>query len=432
MKRVMILLLYASIMLSIIPAYAFPGYTDDTEETVNGFASAYGWNTENVDAPTWQGTEEPDQEYGRLQGHQKENYEDLIIADEWQAFELGLIDSVSSKHGGSGAQQMIEVALGELGHDNRIDNRYGSVTGMSTDQPWCCSFISWCAKQCGFLESGLYRNTASCRNMSDYLINTNGFQRYMFNEITQFGGSDYSVVPGDIYIFYNPSEGGCSHIALIAEVTNDSFTTVEGLNWKSSAGFRVGYVGQRTFSRTQLGSAVDTMNGWAIHVEYPITFLDDVDIGTLEGRQEATYKFLRQVMGLNDAGAIGIMANIQKESGFNPLSEYHTASEDSYGICQWNNRWHFWDDCINFCQRNDYDYLSLEGQLYYMQEYANGEAERRRAMEAIRSVPNTLEGAKMATDQWCRHCEKPGNMENSIRERQKVAQDFWATYSGLL
>ena len=127
MKRVMILLLCASIMLSIIPAYAFPGYTDDTEETVNGFASAYGWNTENVDAPTWQGTEEPDQEYGRLQGHQKENYEDLIIADEWQAFELGLIDSVSSKHGGSGAQQMIEVALGELGH---VDGAVGLHDGL--------------------------------------------------------------------------------------------------------------------------------------------------------------------------------------------------------------------------------------------------------------------------------------------------------------
>lgn len=411
-------------------AYAFPGYGTDEKAVVAGFADEYGWDIEKINEDKWIGFD--GEEYERPYGHQAEFYEDQIEDMEYQCFQLGIIDSIRSRHryNGDGALKMVAVARGELGHDNRADNRYGSVTGMGIEQPWCCSFISWCASECGFIESGLFANSASCANMSDYLVNTNGFHKYKFDEIEQVGGSGYSVVPGDVFIFSNGSS--CTHIALIAEVTSDSFTTIEGLNWISN-GFRVGRVDMRTFSESSLGSEpFDTRNGWAIHVEYPSMFMEDIDVGSKSGREMATYRFFREIVGLNDAATCGIMGNIESESGFNPLSEYHTSSEDSYGICQWNNRWGFWDECQAFCNANGFDPLSLEGQLYYTQQYATSEYEREVAFARIRALPNTPEGARMAAEEWCRHHEKPGDMANAIRTRQNNADTFWSMYAGMI
>lgn len=464
MKRLLAFSLAVVLLLSIVPAYAFPGYSEDGDETVEGFAEAYGWDTEAINSDKWDGKPDnrlveqrqleeayattPEQleeiarrygdtgkvpvieEYGRSSGHQLEAFMDQLEADELMAYEFGLINSVGSS--GNGAQQMVEVALGELGHDNSVDNRYGSVTGMGINQFWCCSFISYCAKECGFIESGLYAATASCINMSTYMTETNGFQKYYFEEIVQFGGSGYSVVPGDLYFFSTGS--GSSHIALIAESTSDSFTTVEGLNGKNAAGIAVGRVAQRTFSASQLYSTYETMNGWVVHVEYPNTFFsgdfDGVDDGTIEGRKQMTYDFITQVWGLNSAAACGIMANIEAESNFNPLSEAHNQWEDSYGICQWNNHWGLWDQCKSFCSANGYDPRSLIGQLYYMQYYVESDrGDRRNTANLMQSVANTADGAYQVAYSWCIYCEKPGDMYTKANQRGNNAKfNYWPLY----
>ena len=471
MKKLLSFLLTAALLLTCtVPAYAFPGFTESGGETVEGFAEEYGWDTDAINADTWDGKPDstimeqrqleeayattPEQldeiarrygntglspvveQYGRSTGHQKEAFEDQLEADELMAYEFGLISSVGSS--GNGAQKIIEVALGELGHNNATENRYGSATGMGYNAAWCCSFVSWCAKECGFVETGLYAATASCINMSNYMINTNGFQRYYFEEIVQFGGSGYSVVPGDLYFFSTGS--GSSHIALIAEVTQDSFTTIEGLNQGNvpSGQASQGRVAQRTFSASQLYSAYETQNGWVIHVEYPNTYGDlsftDADLSTNEGRRDAIFAFVTQVWGMSPAAACGVLGNLYVEAWDYRTGDYWSPNAigdngNSHGIVQWNNAWGEWDKCVNWCDANGYDCWSLEGQLYYMMYYVDTNNERRQVSEKMRTLPNTQDTAYTIAYEWCIHCEKPADMYNSGAKRGGYAKYmFWPIY----
>ena len=45
------------------------------------------------------------------------------------------------------------------------------------------------------------------------------------------------------------------------------------------------------------------------------------------------YYFLKNEMGMNDAAACGVVANIERESSFRP--DLYGDNGTSYGICQW-------------------------------------------------------------------------------------------------
>lgn len=56
-------------------------------------------------------------------------------------------------------------------------------------------------------------------------------------------------------------------------------------------------------------------NGYIVHVEYPETAFSEIQGGT---NKEKVFSFLTEELGLNNAAACGVMANVQNESGFNP------------------------------------------------------------------------------------------------------------------
>lgn len=146
---------------------------------------------------------------------------------------------------------------------------------------------------------------------------------------------------------------------------------------------------------------------------------------------EATvYKFLVNNMGLNSAGACGVMANIQHESGFNP-----NATEDSgtsYGICQWHDS--RWTSMKNWCNTNGYDWKTLTGQLYYLefelsqnnwQYLYNGKT----IYNYISSVSNNAQGAYDAGYYWCYYFEVPANKETVSVTRGNLAKNtYWKEY----
>lgn len=108
------------------------------------------------------------------------------------------------------------VSKGNIG-----GNKYKSWYGM--DDNWCAMFVSWCADQCGYIESGIMPRTASVAAMKKWYIERNLFQP---------ADSGYEPKPGDIIIFGN----GKSHTGIVIEYDAEKkqLVTIEGNTGKSS------------------------------------------------------------------------------------------------------------------------------------------------------------------------------------------------------
>ena len=139
--------------------------------------------------------------------------------------------------------------------------------------------------------------------------------------------------------------------------------------------------------------------------------------------ETAIYNFLTQVMGMNVAAACGVLANIERESSFNPsdLGDQGT----SYGICQWHNS--RWDRLKEYCNENGYDWTTLIGQLYFLsyelQKFYPS------VYKYLMGVENSAEGAYDAAYYWCYYFEIPANREKAAQTRGENARDrFWGNY----
>lgn len=153
------------------------------------------------------------------------------------------------------------------------------------------------------------------------------------------------------------------------------------------------------------------------------------------------YYFLVYNMGLNSAAACGVLANIRRESCFNP--DCLGDNDTSYGICQWHDTdigVGRFSNLINWCTENGYDYTRLDGQLHFLQyelsqnNYLilyNGKT----IYDALLAVENTADGAYEAGYYWCNTFEVPFSNNPDRREaecdaRGTFARDiYWPAYS---
>ncbi len=145
--------------------------------------------------------------------------------------------------------------------------------------------------------------------------------------------------------------------------------------------------------------------------------------------EENTFYYLVEQMGLCEAAAVGVLANIKAESNFNPnaMGDKVGDTYTSYGICQWhNNRW---NTLKIFCATMEEDWESLEGQLKYLQYEL--EHNYKHVLNALKAVDNTPEGAYKAGYVFCAKFEIPANTEVKADYRGRVARDtFWPKYGG--
>ena len=123
------------------------------------------------------------------------------------------------------------------------------------------------------------------------------------------------------------------------------------------------------------------------------------------------YEYLTREMGCNSATACGIMANIEKESSFNPLSQcMDTNGKISYGICQWNGGRK--TKLENYCGAA---YNTLNGQLRYLKyELETSEASAWRRMQGIE---NTSAGAYEAAGRWAQYFERCAHFYCPVTKR---------------
>ncbi len=137
------------------------------------------------------------------------------------------------------------------------------------------------------------------------------------------------------------------------------------------------------------------------------------------------YEFLMNDMGLNSAAACGVLANIEKESNFNPT--LYGDSGSSFGICQWHNS--RLENLKAFCNKNGYSWKSLEGQLEFLKyELNTNKTDTGKIIDRL-NVPNTAEGAYTAGYNWCYYFERPANKEAKSEGRGNNAKNiYWPTY----
>ncbi len=112
--------------------------------------------------------------------------------------------------------QIVSVALSQLGN---IGGRpYWSWYGFDSHVEWCACFVSWCADQCGYIETGVIPKFASCNNGIRW-----------FKSHGQWADGSLEPAPGMIIFFdWNSPDGLSDHVGIVEKVENGRVYTIEG------------------------------------------------------------------------------------------------------------------------------------------------------------------------------------------------------------
>ena len=114
------------------------------------------------------------------------------------------------------------------------------------------------------------------------------------------------------------------------------------------------------------------------------------------------FKQLISELDINPAAACGIMANIEHESKFDPtVVIVDTNGLLSGGLCQWNGS--RFRNLQNFCSKNGYNYLSIEGQIAFLHHELSSKSYRY-IYDYLKGVSNDADGAYDAAWYWCLYC----------------------------
>ena len=118
--------------------------------------------------------------------------------------------------------QIVTVALSQVG--NIGGQPYWSWYGFGGRVEWCACFVSWCANECGYIDSGVIPKFAGC---------VSGVQ--WFKDRGQWVDGSAEPVPGMIIFFdwdnrgsSGPQDGEADHVGIVEKCENGIVYTIEG------------------------------------------------------------------------------------------------------------------------------------------------------------------------------------------------------------
>ena len=114
-----------------------------------------------------------------------------------------------------GNQAIVEVALTQLGNEG--GQPYWSWYGFEGRVEWCACFTSWCADQCGYLDSGIIPKFSLCSDGVDW-----------FKGNGQWQDKNYEPSAGTIIFFDWDGDGTIDHVGIVEKCENGVVYTVEG------------------------------------------------------------------------------------------------------------------------------------------------------------------------------------------------------------
>ena len=140
-----------------------------------------------------------------------------LLADENNSLWSQVLYGISAGDG-----EIVTVALSQVG--NVGGQPYWSWYGFNSRVEWCACFVSWCANECGYIDTGVIPKFAGC---------VNGVQ--WFRERGQWADNAMEPSPGMIIFFdwdnrgsSGPQDGQADHVGIVQKVENGVVYTIEG------------------------------------------------------------------------------------------------------------------------------------------------------------------------------------------------------------
>lgn len=156
--------------------------------------------------------EEMAAQYG-FDEEQKEQLAELL-AEENRSLWSAVLYGIYTEDGA-----IVSVALSQVG--NVGGGPYWSWYGFSSRVEWCACFVSWCANECGYIDTGVIPKYAGC---------VNGVQ--WFKDRGQWMDGSAEPAPGMIIFFdwndENGQDGLSDHTGIVEKVENGRVYTIEG------------------------------------------------------------------------------------------------------------------------------------------------------------------------------------------------------------
>jgi len=156
--------------------------------------------------------EEMADKYG-FNADQREQLSELL-AEENNSLWAQVLYGISAGDG-----EIVGVALSQVG--NIGGQPYWSWYGFDGRVEWCACFVSWCANECGYIDSGVIPKFAGC---------VNGVQ--WFKDRGQWADNTAEPTAGQIIFFdwddENGQDGESDHVGIVEKVENGIVYTVEG------------------------------------------------------------------------------------------------------------------------------------------------------------------------------------------------------------
>ena len=147
------------------------------------------------------------EEYGF--GEKQLGYVTELLSDEYS----DLWASLSVPGGGS--DDIVAVALSQVG--NVGGQPYWSWYGFSSRVEWCACFVSWCADQCGYIESGVIPKHSYCPTGVEW-----------FRSKDQWQDRNSIPAPGTIIYFDWGGDGVADHVGIVESCDGSTVYTIEG------------------------------------------------------------------------------------------------------------------------------------------------------------------------------------------------------------
>lgn len=120
-------------------------------------------------------------------------------------------------YGSSGGNTaIVEVAESQIG--NVGGQPYWSWYGFTSRVSWCACFVSWCANECGFIDSGVIPKFAACQDQGISWFQACGLWQ----------DRSYMANPGDIIFFDWEHDGHSDHVGIVEYVQDGVVHTIEG------------------------------------------------------------------------------------------------------------------------------------------------------------------------------------------------------------
>ena len=116
---------------------------------------------------------------------------------------------------GVGSNDIVAVALSQVG--NVGGQPYWSWYGFSSRVEWCACFVSWCADQCGYIESGVMPKHSYCPTGVEW-----------FRSRGQWQDRNSIPAPGSIIYFDWGGDGVADHVGIVESCDGNTVYTIEG------------------------------------------------------------------------------------------------------------------------------------------------------------------------------------------------------------